>query len=573
MPATARLHRRGPRAGFACVLACGSLYFAGPAFAQRPLIHSITVCGGPGVAGVSSASCPPRTNDTAKPVLAPDGSGNPINLYGGLSTLADEHSTIFPPGSLNGNAGYLFFVASKTRLNAVSSGLVALASSGPDATGHWTLDFAPDFGLYKNNNPAGSTNGQLFLSPTQHNQCPTVQSGGAAKQDQTFDLNYADPGTVFIDPSNAVPGNLLMLYEGTTRCIGLTGGTIPAASASFYSTLAIATSGDYGITWPTYAGTKNFTFVDLPAQSASQGPSEPAGALGSGLICDGNSCPGSVAANYGRYAVVAPQTTIASAMAQTAAAGTALANSIGNSEPSAFLDDAGGAPLPYVYTVHNYNPGDYDPSASPAWTGAGSDLVIARAQLNGGTAPLTFFKWYAGSFSEPGIGGYQTPIFPSGSPANCLGSGQLREMGSISYVDETRQYLLLFVCRASNDPATGTGGAGAAWFYSTNDDVSRPDLWSAPPEISGSWSPLVANANGCGDFAAYPSIMSLNTAPGHLSSTGWVFYMQGCPGDAGGGVPPPTRTFSTRQFTMTIRPAPPAGAHACDFTHGCSNRP
>ena len=48
--------------------------------------------------------------DTEQGVLAPDGS--PINSYGGMTTLADEHSTIFSPGKLPGpdRGSYLFFV-------------------------------------------------------------------------------------------------------------------------------------------------------------------------------------------------------------------------------------------------------------------------------------------------------------------------------------------------------------------------------------------------------------------------------------------------------------------------------
>lgn len=44
----------------------------------------------------------------------------PINQWGGLSTLADEHSTVFPPGTFKGHPNdYLFFVASKTELQTI----------------------------------------------------------------------------------------------------------------------------------------------------------------------------------------------------------------------------------------------------------------------------------------------------------------------------------------------------------------------------------------------------------------------------------------------------------------------
>ena len=71
-------------------------------------IASISVCS-PTATG-ASVSCPSDIGDTRQAVLAPDGSF-PLNNYGGLGTLADEHSTIFPPGTLPGHSDYLFFVA------------------------------------------------------------------------------------------------------------------------------------------------------------------------------------------------------------------------------------------------------------------------------------------------------------------------------------------------------------------------------------------------------------------------------------------------------------------------------
>jgi hypothetical protein len=145
-------------------------------------ILSISVCN-PGGSG-STGSCPKGSVDTALPVLAPDGSF-PLNQYGGLGTLADEHSTIFPPGTLPGHWDYLFFVATRTILNPISSGVVVLTGgSGPNKSGQWTLDFASDYGHYFPNNPAGQQTGQVFLSPVEHRNCPSVKF--AVNQDQTF---------------------------------------------------------------------------------------------------------------------------------------------------------------------------------------------------------------------------------------------------------------------------------------------------------------------------------------------------------------------------------------------------
>lgn len=49
--------------------------------------------------------------------------------------------------------------------------------------------------------------------------------------------------------------------------------------------------------------------------------------------------------------------------------------------------------------------------------------------------------------------------------------------------------------------------------------------------------------------------MSLGKRPGHLSTTGFVFYLWGC---QGGGTPGPGRQFSSRQFIITTGTAGPA---------------
>src|SRR5579864_7750500 len=97
----------------------GAVLSAATALAQpavpmphRPSIASITVCAsGPGDPG---PSCPPGTSDTHRIVLGPD--GNSINANGAHGA-SDEHASIFPPGSLRGNSGHLFFFASGTSVN------------------------------------------------------------------------------------------------------------------------------------------------------------------------------------------------------------------------------------------------------------------------------------------------------------------------------------------------------------------------------------------------------------------------------------------------------------------------
>ena len=79
--------------------------------------------------------------------------------YCDMDLLADEHTTVFAPGTLPGQTDYLFFVTAAPFVNTVTdastnfrsqtSGMVVLSSSGP-TKGQWALDFAPDFGKYSN---------------------------------------------------------------------------------------------------------------------------------------------------------------------------------------------------------------------------------------------------------------------------------------------------------------------------------------------------------------------------------------------------------------------------------------
>jgi len=131
-------------------------------------------------------------------------------------------------------------------------------------------------------------------------------------------------------------------------------------------------------------------------------------------------------------------------------------------------------------------------------------------------------------------------------------------MGSISYVENTQQYLLLFVCISHLDPTAPTKQAalGAAWFYSTldatGDGLSDQSQWSTPQVITGSWNVFPVQINplnpGCAldNKGWYPTIMSLGTKPGHLSTTGFIFYMEGCTdGETFGG-----RKYESRAFMI-----------------------
>jgi hypothetical protein len=230
--------------------------------------------------------------------------------------------------------------------------------------------------------------------------------------------------------------------------------------------------------------------------------------------------------------------------------GTALNVKMGPGEPSAFVDDVHGGPR-FLYLVSGFDVADGRGGlAFP--DGRNSDLIISRSLLNGGSASLTFYEWNGTSYSAPGIGGQPHQLLNDGQFANCADLSQKRQGGSISFVEEANQYLLLFVCNSPGDPAAGSpqqNAAGSAWFYSTSDDLSDATRWTTPQEVIGSWNQWQTGA--CASFNGwYPTLMSLHHPPGRLTTSGYVFYLWGCLGGGNGNAP--ERQYSSRQFTISI---------------------
>ncbi len=492
---------------------------------------------------------------------------NVINAYEGLGNLADEHSTVIPPGTLPGHPfDYLFFVPTTTSLNQTTSGLVVLSGGfGPDWNGQWTLSYAPDYDQSPLTAPDGNTNGQIFISPFQRNLCP-----GNSPQDTTFDLNYANGGSVIIDPTRSPSSRLLMIYEGTTVCINQDGGSTQNGVDNFYATLGVATSLNYGKIWPSYRAT-SFA-LPLPGQSTTVGPQAPgSGAFGS-LVCMGNDCNTTPPSTFGRYPVISAPYSIQDLVVPGSNDG--IPDTIGNQGPSAFVDDVHPGSRLYVYTLQNYGcPATLYQCGTTAPNDKGV-LTVSRALLNGNKV-LQFENWYSSSFSVGSIGGGQSAIFPEvqmATPAQyaaCEDARQLQGMGSINYFPLTRQYILIFSCRSPTDPANpgvqppNTGGQyhqdGVAWFFSTLDasqyDLSRQDQWTTPVEISGSWQWLGSNGSTtrnpyCIYDGWYATFMSLYQRPSWLSPLGFAFSMDGCT-DAGAGR---SRYYRSRVFLISVAP-------------------
>ncbi len=258
----------------------------------------------------------------------------------------------------------------------------------------------------------------------------------------------------------------------------------------------------------------------------------------------GNDCTTTPPASYGRYPIATKPGSLASFMA----AAQPLTSKFGYQEISGFVDDIAGSSPPYVYALSG-------------------PVQMARAQLNSGTAPLSFLKWNGKAFDSPGIGGADVGVLPTGAFQNCEAPAQAQWGSSVSYVDATQQYLLTFICVSPGDPALGPGnggGEGGAWFYSTSYTLSDPTQWAQPKEITGTWSTF-DQSGGCPAWNGYyPTFMSLGAKSAHLSTTRYVFSLWGC---QGGGTTPPKRQMAARAFSMKVGPEiSPGGVVPLDST-------
>jgi len=274
------------------------------------------------------------------------------------------------------------------------------------------------------------------------------------------------------------PGHMIMIYEAENHCPG------GIWQRQFYATTGFARSADFGKTWP------------APINSEF-------GGRGRRPVLKMN---------------VPEPTTVETSPIY-----------MGNALPSAF-----------VHTTRN---GEHYIYATYIFVGQGADgyVRVARAKLED-DRPVTFTKWYDGSFSQPGIGGLDSGVT---STHGCVG---YQQMGQISYNAAIDQYLLTFVCVSLQGTPGNYKPYQAAWYYSTATNLDRQD-WTAPQLIENSQFPIVGGCafGGAGGLAFdgwYASFMSPDHASGHLGLTGLVFFMNGCNIGA-------QRQFLSRTFTIT----------------------
>jgi hypothetical protein len=335
---------------------------------------------------------------------------------------------------------------------------------------------------------------QVITAPVAFRNCDPAY-------DNEFDENYAAPGSVLQDPT-LPPGNLIMIYEAENHC------PLGVHNPSFYATVGFARSSDNGRSWP------------LPPVNQEFGDAE----------------RHPIFKDF--YPELIPNTPIST-------------ESLGDALPSAFVDinREGDA---YLYVTYNYAKGSNQPLPKDGAIRVGRGKLGEVSHDFGGdwgtghNSQLQFYKWYNGTFSQPGIAGLDSGVIPT---TGCTGR---QSMSGITYNDDLGVYLMIFVCNPSS--TTPEGVTHAAWYYSTATSLDLED-WTPPQPILNSEHEIVAPCNttdpkepsGSAFDGFYPSFMSPGVPAGHTRLTGLAFFLNGC--DT--GLP---RKFASRKFTITTEP-------------------
>jgi hypothetical protein len=283
-----------------------------------------------------------------------------------------------------------------------------------------------------------------------------------------------------------LPGGAIMIYEAENHCPG------GQYDFNFYATIGFARSADGGAAWPQ---------PGKPVRAPILSISEPE-----------------------------PSSGVPPAM--------------GDALPTALVAPSNGSnDLYVVYT-------DFPPPNAYATMQQPGVLRMARARLDGTNGVPQFLKWYAGGFSQPGLGGADSPIMPaSGCADPRFLNWDHSQDADLSYNAYLGRYLLVFVCA---NYAANTAG----WYFSTASSLEKQD-WSTPQQIVHSPRAFCAEGNQvrqeCGASCPggatfdgwYPSLLSPPNGSGLTGQTGYIFFLNGCDATETG------RQFKWTTFTIS----------------------
>jgi hypothetical protein len=140
--------------------------------------------------------------------------------------------------------------------------------------------------------------------------------------------------------------------------------------------------------------------------------------------------------------------------------------------------------------------------------GRGVQIGLARSPVSAGGRPGTWRKFLEGSFSQPGLGGKETPV---------IGMQKIQADAhnpSVVYVEPFRKYVMVFCCLAYADFETKRADRSGFYLASSDDGIT----WGEPTLI---YSALTVPIPGV-EMAMHPSL--LLTGQDKDTVKGWLLY-------------------------------------------------
>jgi len=167
--------------------------------------------------------------------------------------------------------------------------------------------------------------------------------------------------------------------------------------------------------------------------------------------------------------------------------------------------------------------------------GRGVQICMARCPVAKALKPEAWEKYYAGAFTEPGLGGKDTPILTSGQPdvdAICA---------QVVYLPPLHQFVMTFCLNAWRE----AGNAKRSGIYVTFSD----DGIHWPPErLQQIWSVPVLARYGC-EVAWHPTFI----LDGEDGTRGWLYYGYS---ENWGGQPPHQPHYMKRRSLVIAERGP-----------------
>jgi hypothetical protein len=140
--------------------------------------------------------------------------------------------------------------------------------------------------------------------------------------------------------------------------------------------------------------------------------------------------------------------------------------------------------------------------------GRGVTICLARCAVADAMKPDAWRKWFEGGFTEPGLGGRDTPVVTGGLPDTCAIFPQ------VSWVPALRQFVMFYCVNAWLE--SGKQGRSGIYVAYSDDGIHwtrerMQQIWKAPP------IPVIGS-----ELAWHPTLAL--DEPVASSLAGWLYY-------------------------------------------------